>query len=432
MLKSALFVGLVAGLLGMGAMFVLGSAHVIKGFQTSTALIVMAPLVLAGALRSTLYGALRAFRDLRALVILKVAVPLIDVAAIGGLVLAGFRGVAAFAGALVAVAYVDLLLVSGFLRRGRNLGSLIDTTAADTKRLLAFSLPLVVTQLLYFGIQSLDVLLLGLLRNPVEAGLYSPVMRIMEAASKVLSAFPLLFVPVATAYVARGTPERLRELYISVTKWGYALGFPVILGVVVAPAPVLSLLFGPSYGEMDTVARVLAIGYWATLVTGLNGVSLSAVGAVKQMAWLSGAGMILNVGLALLLIGRYGPLGAAWSNTISYVSVNVAFSALLYRRTGISPFRRDSSLLFLYSGLLLALFIPLAGLPAMRATLPAMGLAVVAVAVWLVGGLFGRPFRMEWAEIRTILRPGRRGSRPSARVAPDGNGDRTLPQPADD
>ena len=408
LLRAGLLLGTLTGVVGTGAVLAVGAAGLIRGFGTSTALMIISPVVIASALRSVLSGALRAYRDLRAIFILGIARPAVDLLLVGGLVAAGFRDLAPFAAALVASAYVDLVLVTAFARRRRSIGPLLDTTRADLRTLLTFSVPLVVSQLLFFAIKSSDVLLLGVLRSPVEAGLYSPVMRLSEAASRVLSAFPVLFVPIVTAYVARHRTEQVRDLYLSATKWGYALGFPVILVLAAVPSQVLPLLFGPSYGRMDGVARILVAGYWVTVVTGLNGVTLSAIGAVKPMATFAAAGMAINLGLGLTLIPRFGPAGAAWSNTLSYLFVNTAYSVLLFRHARIHPFRRDTVSLFGFSGVVLALTVAAATLAGGRGRDVAIGVGAAGVAVWLAGALFGRPFRMEWDDIRQMVRLRRR------------------------
>jgi O-antigen/teichoic acid export membrane protein len=420
LLRSGIVGGAVTGLVGTGAMLLLGLAGLIEGPGVSTTVAILAPLVAASTLRSMLYGALRAYRDLKAMLILGIAVPLLDLVVVGFLVASGVRSVSAYAVALVVVAYVDLALVAVLLRRGRRIGPLKDFSFVDLKTLMAFALPLVITQLLLFAIQSADVLLLGILRGTTEAGLYAPVMRVAEAASKVLSAFPLLFVPIATAYVANGQEEKLKSLYLSVTKWGYALGFPIVLILAVAPSHLLPLLFGAPYAEMSTVARILAAGYLATLITGLNGVTLAALGAVKEMAIYSAAGMVVNVGVGILLISQLGPVGAAWSNTISYAFINVAFSIVLYRRTGITPFRRDTVALFAYSLLVAVPAVLIAELGWFSSGPRGLGLAAAAGALWLVGSMLGRPFRMEWAEMKQIITRRRWHGDPVATRSPNG------------
>ena len=251
LLKASLLAGVATGVLGIGVMLAVAASGVMGDEDASIVLAITAPLVVVTGLRAAIYGALRAYRDLRSVLVLSVVVPITDVVVVGTLVATGVRDIRAYALAFVIVACSELVVAAKLLTGKRRIGSLFDTTRVDLRVLLAFSLPLVVTQIFYFSIRSVDVLLLGLIQSPEAAGLYSPVMRLAESATKVLSAFPLLFVPVATAYVARKQTAELRDLYVSVTKWAYLISFPLILVMVVSPGPVLGLLFGEEYAGMD-------------------------------------------------------------------------------------------------------------------------------------------------------------------------------------
>jgi len=409
-LKAGLLVGTVTGLVGTAVMLALG-ATIFEGSGAATTLVVMAPLVLASALRSVLSGLLRAYRDLKPLLILNVVRPIIDLALIGGLVVLGVRGVEAFAGGIVASAFLDLLLIVYFARKGGRWGPLNDVSLIDAKALLAFSLPLLVSQLLFIGIKSSDVFLLGALRSAAEAGLYSPVMRVAQSSTLFLAAFPLLFVPIATAYAAQRRMPQIQNLYVSTTKWAYLLGFPVLIGLVAIPGEILPFLFGPGYENLDALARILAIGYFVALITGLNAVSLTAVGIVKPMAVYAAIGMVINLGLGVVLIKALGPTGAGWSNTVSIVFINVAYSIELFRRTQVTPMRRDAVLLFLFSGLILLVTTLVAEGSDVHGS-AAFAIAAAGVAVWLAGGLLLKPFSMEWTDIKQMFAR-RRGEPPS-------------------
>lgn len=403
LLKASLLSGLGTGLVGVGVMLGIAWAGVVGDRDTSLVLAIMSPLVVLGGLRGAVYGALRAYRDLRSVLALQVAGPVMDVAVIGLLMAAGVRSMAVFAVAFVAVAAGELGFASGLLVRRRPLGPLLDTTRTDFKALIAFSLPLVVTQIFYSAISSIDVMLLGFLDSRDSAGLYAPVMRVASSSTMVLAAFPLLFVPVATAYVVGSRTSEIKGLYIAVTKWAYLVGFPVVLALVVAPAPILTILFGERYAETESLARILALGYWVVLITGLNGVTLGVVGLVKQMAVISGFGFLVTIAVGVPLVSSLGPNGAAMTNTISYSFANILFSLLLFRRTHVSPFRHDSSRLFVYSGIVLVVATLVAELVAPRGGTGALVVAAIGIVCWLVGGGAAAPFAMEWSEMRGVV-----------------------------
>jgi PST family polysaccharide transporter len=109
---------------------------------------------------------------------------------------------------------------------------------------------------------------------------------------------------------------------------GYAVAIPVSL----LSGPVIWVLYGTEYAN---AAPVLAIHIWAGLFVCLG---------VAQSAWLLNeghthvsmvntvTGAVLNCGLNLLLIPRYGPIGAAVATLASYACAVFAFS-FVYRPT---------------------------------------------------------------------------------------------------
>ena len=105
----------------------------------------------------------------------------------------------------------------------------------------------------------------------------------MDFVSLILYVLSTYYLPLATGIVARGDLARLRSFYATVTKWGIVLAGPLLAALVVAPGPLLELLFGPRYGGSQAVAiaRILSVGYAVTLLMGLNGVNLVALGATK-------------------------------------------------------------------------------------------------------------------------------------------------------
>lgn len=425
---AAIAISVLSGVVGSVIVLAITWAGSFRDPATHGALLILAPIVVVSGMRPALFGALRAVKDLRSIFFLGIVTPLIDLGAIGVVLLAGKHTLGWFAFALLMSATTDCILTAWLVRRRLGPTSLTDTTWVDAKALLAFSLPLLVTQVMFIAIQRSDVLLLGIFKGPDATGLYAPVMRLVEASQTVLAAFPLLYVPIVAGLVAKGQHARIRDLYLSVTKWGYFAGFSMLLPLLIAPSAIFGFLFGPEWRSMETVARVLAVGYWTTLITGLNGVTLSAIGEQKRAAFWSSVGGIVNLGLGLLLIPRLGPSGAAWSNTLSYIFINTMFSILLFSRMKIGPFRRDTTRLFLFSLAVAAAGLGLARLPVFASSGRAIGLATGVTAVWCAGAVLLPGFQMRWRDMRAMIAT--RGSREPGQT--DGISDEQPLGPAED
>ena len=136
---------------------------------------------------------------------------------------------------------------------------------------------------------------------------------------------------------------RLRSLYATVTKWGIVLAGPLLAVLVVAPGPLLELLFGSRYGgsEPVVIARILSVGYAVTVLMGLNAVNLVAFGTTKAIGVRSAAAFFANILLNVVLIARFGAVGAAIGTSTVYVGLNLANSALIWKLGRLHPIRRD-------------------------------------------------------------------------------------------
>jgi O-antigen/teichoic acid export membrane protein len=101
----------------------------------------------------------------------------------------------------------------------------------------------------------------------------------------------------------------------------------VVVPIAIFSPFLVSVLFGPAYTES---AAVLQIHIWAGIFVCFSVVSggwYSAEGLQKMSFYRSILGCCTNVGLNLLLIPRYGPIGAAIATVVATALAGYAFDA---------------------------------------------------------------------------------------------------------
>jgi O-antigen/teichoic acid export membrane protein len=200
--------------------------------------------------------------------------------------------------------------------------------------------------------------MLGAIANTTAVGLYAPVLRLVDAIWLAVVVFGAYYLPVASAIVGSGDLGQLRSVYTTMTKWAVALVAPALAVLLVAPVPVLTLVFGPPFRETGLLSQVLAIGYVVSVLGGFNGATLVALGRTKAIAIRSTAALALNLTVNAILIPRLGALGAAVGTSIAYVGLNVANSYLIWRVARVHPLRRDFLAVVGASALAVAATIP--------------------------------------------------------------------------
>ncbi len=179
---------------------------------------------------------------------------------------------------------------------------------------------------------SLDILLLNWMASTTDAGIYATVYRFPNAFVALLGGVIGALVPIATRthHEDEGEHGRLvsRSLRVS------ALSASAVL----ASAPVLYYLIpvvlGDAYapGRVPMVLLVVATAV-ITLMAPLHSV-LVARGRDRRYALLVSAGTGLNVGLNLVLIPRFGMVGAGTSTLIAQVLVAALVWSAAMRQGG--------------------------------------------------------------------------------------------------
>lgn len=185
------------------------------------------------------------------------------------------------------------------------------------RRLLTGSVPMVLSGVVLMVYLRIDQVMLGAMAPQAELGLYAAAVRISEVwyfvpTAIVSSLFPGL-VALRSSDPVR-FEQKLQQLYNLLAFLGYAVALPVTF---IAPW-LVQLLFGSAY---LAAAPLLAVLIWAGLFANLSVVRNAHFIALdwgRSLLWATSLGATANVLLNLLLIPRYGALGAAVATCLSY------------------------------------------------------------------------------------------------------------------
>ena len=170
----------------------------------------------------------------------------------------------------------------------------------------------------------LDILLVGAhcfaLTRP---GVYAAVSKLAMVGTFALEGTRLAISPQLSALLARGEHHRAAALFQTTTRWLMLASWPLYLVFAIFPAVVLGI-FGPRYAGGAAALAVLSLAMLVNLGTGNVTVVLLMGGKSSWGAINTGAALIVNIGLNLLLIPHLGILGAAIAWGASIVVDNVA------------------------------------------------------------------------------------------------------------
>jgi len=282
------------------------------------------PLKLIRLHQTAMLTALKAYRPVAfAELAGRVASVLLGVAA-----LLALRDLRTYLGALVAADAIAALLAGAALRRGAEAPMASPSSKRDLARQIArVALRAYPLLLLPWLVIRADLLLVRLFRGPVETGLYSIAAQVVEIGLLLPSTLGGFLVPaLARDGATAGDLWRLCRWLALVL-----LGCAAIAAIVGRPA--IRLLFGAAYSDSYGALLLLLPGFWALSLETLlmQHFALADYPPFLTRYWLITAGV--NLGLNLVVIPRFGMLGAAATSSFGYAVIFVLVLRRFLRET---------------------------------------------------------------------------------------------------
>lgn len=209
---------------------------------------------------------------------------------------------ATFAGAQWLAAILSLRSVGGWVTLRPSL--------ANAGEILRRALPLGVAALAVNVYYTADSVLLGILRDSTEVGLYGAAYRLVTPWLMLASVAGLLAMPTLARLVEQRSPEMERTLR-GLSRGLLAIGIPVAAATTIGAEQVLQLVFGPAYAG---AAAPLSLLIWSSVTVYANapfGFLLLARHQDRRYMWIAVAGAAVNLSMNAVLIPTIGMVGAA-------------------------------------------------------------------------------------------------------------------------
>lgn len=198
-----------------------------------------------------------------------------------------------------------------------------------------------------------DLFVLGHYIRGQQLSAYAAAGRVSQVLLLFVTSISLIFSPFAAELHARGETGRLDHLFKDATRWAVAATLPILIILFVAADDVLRV-FGSGLQVGSTPLRIMLAGQAVNVATG-------AVAAVLVLVGRTGLDLIDNllanvllIGVALLLVGRYGPTGTAIASALAIAGVNLLRVAQVSHHVDIQPFHRSQLRLIVPAGACLA------------------------------------------------------------------------------
>lgn len=243
------------------------------------------------------------------------------------LVLPGLTtAILAFTAAEVTTLLLATAVLRGTVPRSR--------TTIDTPGLQRFSLAMAANTVLGSANEQSETLLVAALTPASELGAFGAARRLSLLLAALLSAVGVHLAPLSAAMHASGQTDELVRVFRTCTRWLLTLGLPICLVEVLLAHEVVSL-FGEDFAGAAVPLAVMAVGQLVNVATGTAGGLLAMTGAARITVRNTVAVLILSLILDLLLIPRYGIVGAAAANAAAVAALNLMRALQVRRHLGL-------------------------------------------------------------------------------------------------
>jgi len=206
-------------------------------------------------------------------------------------------------------------------------------------RLWRFAAPLYVAAVMLTVSGFGDTLVLSAYDSS-QVGLYTATLTLARLLPIGITAAAYIFLPVATRFLRRENPRAVGLIYVTVTKWLLVFSIPLGLLFLVLPGRSLAFVYGPSYARIIVPLQLAVGGAFLATLLGPAYATLIAYGRVRLLAINASAATAADVLLALVLVPRYGYVGASFAWGFSTFLMAALCLTELAVQEGIHPFRR--------------------------------------------------------------------------------------------
>ncbi len=190
----------------------------------------------------------------------------------------------------------------------------------------------IVASLIYYKV---DIVMLRELRGDTETGLYAAGYKALELLAVVPSILLAATFPALSQALVRDRVES-RRLHRTALRLLVIVGLAAAVPLAVIPHWLTAIL-GPRFAGTAPMLQALAPCVVLTFVNYLETHMLVALGLVRMQMLLSIALIGVNVAANLVLIPRYGGVGAAWATALTELALLAACLVLVHRGLNRAP-----------------------------------------------------------------------------------------------
>jgi len=237
------------------------------------------------------------------------------------------------------VGFVGYMFSAGLWTRKNTFHSPRDySNEFKVKELVTFSLPLVFSFILTQMSPQMSNVFLGYFREPKEVGFLSIALSLSSFISFPLSIVLFMFLPVMVEYWSKNEYNELRTTFGTICRWLFFISGFIFFFFVLYSEPIIVHTFGKKFQPAYKALIILSIGQFFNTMCGPIGALLLAIGESKKYFIGNLISIFVALMLYLVLIPKFGFLGAAYGTMGQIITLNFVWLYFVYKTIKMHPF----------------------------------------------------------------------------------------------
>lgn len=200
---------------------------------------------------------------------------------------------------------------------------------------LKVSPPLLLIAGMHIILKRTDIIMIGAILGPDDAGIYSAASRISNLVVFALMAINAILAPMVSELYHTGRKQELQRIITLAARAIFVFTLMVSIALAVSGKFVLSL-FGLEFIIAYVPLLILLCGQIVNALAGSVGLIMTMTGHQNQAGAIVAVSAAVNIMLNALLIPLMGLIGAAISTAFTMVLWNIAMLVYVQRRLGIN------------------------------------------------------------------------------------------------
>lgn len=216
---------------------------------------------------------------------------------------------------------LELIFVLKFISRYQGPGK-----APSANYLFAYSLPVLLSGLISYGAAYADRFVVAGLLNLSELGVYNFALLIVSSIGFISVPFNNILLPKFSEYFSESLKDKITQSVRGSSLLLSSLYTPAALGIAALSPMILTFLGGKSYEGASSALLIIMIISSVFITSNILTQVIAAIRRTKLFIYSSGFALAANVAFSIILIPKFGLIGAA----LGFSSVYAATFIILY------------------------------------------------------------------------------------------------------